>query len=663
MRQAHEKTNGTVSEAQYGAKSTRRLRCGVRAAGAVSTAALVASFALAGFAYADGTVRCWGYNDFGQCNVPADLGSVKALGRGSSSGHTAVIDSGLNLRGWGFQNSCADDFPKVAGPLLDIELGTGFTENLGLGWIRTDSKAGYNCWNGGYAFGVAEIACFEAVLLVRLEGGTVVYAGPNYLPLVANVPVDASPSRAIAAGQERGISLRLDGTVVGWGLNDIGQCDVPANLGTTSAIAAGVIHSLALDINGAVRCWGDNGAGLCNVPTDLSPVVAIAAGSFHSVALQQNGTVRCWGGNYFGQCNVPTDLGAVTAISAGRDHTIALTCGLEVDNHLSPNLGAFGFGAGKQHTFTNLPAISAAPVTVTVWARGDLNLASEFLTISADGGVLGAAFNTVGTAQDCDPSVVGSLYRAAFTLTPKQYAALAVDGAITVRAEPSLGVSATQCSDTALYLQIDTTRPYADCNENGRNDACDIDLNPLLDCNQNGVLDSCEGAGGGGDCNANGISDECEIVANPVLDCDANGAIDACEITADPSLDCNGNGRIDTCEVAGLGGSADCDNDNLIDTCEIAANPSLDCNNNGRLDTCDIWELGLQDKDSDGRPDSCEFARGDFDLDGQVGAADLGGLLAIWGLQNPPYGDLDGDGIVGGGDMSTLLSNWGTIEY
>jgi len=198
-----------------------------------------------------------------------------------------------------------------------------------------------------------------------------------------------------------------------------------------------------------------------------------------------------------------------------------------------------------------------------------------------------------------------------------------------VRVEPSLGVSATQCSgfgsDTALYLQIDTTRPYADFNENGRNDACDIDLNRLLDCNQNGVLDSCEGAGGGDDCNA--------------------------------------NGRIDTCDVVGEFGLFDYDKDNLIDTCEIAANPSLDCNSNARLDSCDIGQFGEQDKNGDGRPDNCEFARGDFDLDGQVGAADLSGLLAIWGLQNPPYGDFNGDGIVGGADMSFILANWGPVEY
>ncbi len=614
---------------------------------------------VAGDARADGTVVCWGNNDSGQCNVPADLGSVKALGRGSRNFvHTFVIGSGLQMRGWGYSQACSiTNFPRASGPLAGVAV-----SNSRIDYHRVDLSAGERCGYLPASESVVELATQDFFTLARLSDGSLRFGG-NTGYGVENIPANAAPSRAIAAGYYMGMSLRADGTVVCWGRNDVGQCNVPANLATTSAIAAGGVHAMALDVHGAVRCWGSNGSGQCNVPTDLATIIAIAAGSDHSVALTQDGTVRCWGYNGSGQCTVPATLAPVTAISAGADHTIALTCGLEVDNHLSPNLGAFGFGEGKQHTFAGLPETSAAPVTVTVWARGDLNLASEFLTISADGGVLGAAFNTAGAADDCAGEGFGSLYRAAFTLSAKQYAALAADGAITLRAEPSIGVSATQCSDTALYFQIDTTRPYADCNDNGRNDACDIDLNPLLDCNQNGVLDACEGAGGGGDCNANGISDECEIVANPVLDCDENNLIDTCEIAADPSLDCNGNGRIDSCDVFGTGGFFDCDNDDLIDTCEIAADPSLDCNLNGRLDSCDIGQFGEQDKDSDSRPDACEFARGDFDLDGQVGASDLSGILAIWGLQNPPYGDFNGDGIIGGADMSFILGNWGPVVW
>ena len=57
--------------------------------------------------------------------------------------------------------------------------------------------------------------------------------------------------------------------------------------------------------------------------------------------------------------------------------------------------------------------------------------------------------------------------------------------------------------------------------------------------------------------------------------------------------------------------------------------------------------------------DDCEFARGDFDLDGTVGGADLATMLSLWGTINAPFGDLNGDGIIAGADLATLLSNWG----
>ncbi len=66
----------------------------------------------------------------------------------------------------------------------------------------------------------------------------------------------------------------------------------------------------------------------------------------------------------------------------------------------------------------------------------------------------------------------------------------------------------------------------------------------------------------------------------------------------------------------------------------------------------------VPDCNGNGVPDSCDLARGDFDLDGCVGASDLGFLLSVWGT-SPPIGDLDGDGVVGASDLGTLLSYWG----
>ena len=67
------------------------------------------------------------------------------------------------------------------------------------------------------------------------------------------------------------------------------------------------------------------------------------------------------------------------------------------------------------------------------------------------------------------------------------------------------------------------------------------------------------------------------------------------------------------------------------------------------------------DKDGDGKLDDCEYALGDFDLDGVISAADLAELLSLWGFANPPYGDLNGDGAIGGADLAVLLDRWGPL--
>jgi hypothetical protein len=263
-----------------------------------------------------------------------------------------------------------------------------------------------------------------------------------------------------------------------------------------------------------------------------------------------------------------------------------------------------------------------------------------------------------------------------------------------------------------------------DCNGNLVPDACDI-INGALDVDGNGIPDACQpdcdgdllpdaweiSTGLVADCDADATPDNCEITASPSIDCDADGRLDACELAdglegdcdGDGILnrceilsgapDCNANGRPDACDIAAGGGAADVDLNGVPDSCqpdcntnglpdawEIANQLVPDCDANGRPDGCDMAQGagdcdhdqvldrcevagGATDKDADGRPDACEYAAADFDLDGQVGGADLAYLLAVWGLPAQVVGDLDGDGSVGGADLALLLSGWGPVTF
>jgi hypothetical protein len=71
------------------------------------------------------------------------------------------------------------------------------------------------------------------------------------------------------------------------------------------------------------------------------------------------------------------------------------------------------------------------------------------------------------------------------------------------------------------------------------------------------------------------------------------------------------------------------------------------------------------DTDNDGRLDACEYARGDFNLDGVVNMIDLLRIQDRWDLlvapENAIY-DVVPDGVINARDAAFILSNWGNVQ-
>ncbi len=160
---------------------------------------------------------------------------------------------------------------------------------------------------------------------MELSGmGTSVVAWGNNDYGQCDVPAGLSDAVTIAAGSAHNVALKGDGTVIAWGNNDYGQCNVPVGLNNVTAVSAGDFHTVALRSNGTVIAWGRNEYGQCNVPVGLNNVTAVSAGDFHTVALKSDGTFTAWGRNDSGQCNMPSGLSDIIAIAAGGEHTVVL---------------------------------------------------------------------------------------------------------------------------------------------------------------------------------------------------------------------------------------------------------------------------------------------------------------------------------------------------
>ena len=164
----------------------------------------------------------------------------------------------------------------------------------------------------------------------------------------------------VSLGQDHGLALRSDGTVVSWGSDIHGQLGIGRSLISTiplkvpglssvRSIAGGSAHSLAVRKDGTVWAWGANAHGQLGDGTAIdrsSPVqvpgvtnaVMACGGYWHTAALRQDGTVWTWGTNSYGQLANGTPDGAfwstppgpvtgmtgVTSIACYSNQTIAL---------------------------------------------------------------------------------------------------------------------------------------------------------------------------------------------------------------------------------------------------------------------------------------------------------------------------------------------------
>jgi alpha-tubulin suppressor-like RCC1 family protein len=324
----------------------------------------------------DGTVRCWGRNNFGQLGVGAladggfdgtmqpapvtpaisNVTQITASHYSINSSLTCVLTGGVakcfgsNSTGQLGLQADAGVFDNAAHP--NATAVAGLPSNVASVWAgnlhscAVDVSGAMWCWG------------YDTTMQLGRDEGT---SNTGVLP-AGLVAFDGGAASSVGPGYDFSVAMLASGGAISFGANDVGQLGRTANdpsppgaltLTGVTNVAAGLEHACAVTA-GALECWGNNDNGEIGDGTDDeadAPVTVnvggktvsqVSAGYSHTCALASDGTVYCWGQNDQGQCGTgatdagfddsdvmtPTQVQGLTGkaleIEAGTNHACAL---------------------------------------------------------------------------------------------------------------------------------------------------------------------------------------------------------------------------------------------------------------------------------------------------------------------------------------------------
>jgi len=307
----------------------------------------------------DGTLWLWGYGTSGQLgnNLITNRSSpVQTVSTGTNwkqvslgAYHSASIKTDGTLWLWGFNiiGQLGDNTPSIdsSSPVQTVSTGTDWKE-VSLGYchsaaIKTDGTLWLWGCNGYGRLGTGNTTS-------RSSPVQTVSTGNNW--------------KQVSLGAFHSASIKTDGTLWLWGLNDEGQLgnnnlinrSSPVQTITTGTnwkqLSLGFEHSAAIKTDGTLWLWGWNFRGQLgnNAGIDQSsPVQTVSTGNnwkqvsikgiVHSAAVKTDGTLWLWGENGQGQLGINVTIrqsSPVQTVSTGTSwkqvslggyHTLALT--------------------------------------------------------------------------------------------------------------------------------------------------------------------------------------------------------------------------------------------------------------------------------------------------------------------------------------------------
>ena len=332
----------------------------------------------------DGTVKCWGRNDWGNLG---DGTNTRRLTPVTVSGITnavevvalmhascALLSSGA-VKCWGHggygelgHGSNATSWT----PVDVVGLGSGVTKISGteIHACALTEGGSVKCWGNGGNGRLGDGAFtsrFSPTDVIGLDSGAIDIAAANYSTCAV------TGSGGVKCWGHGGYSEQGNGSTAENGT----PVDVTGATSGYVTIHSGQSSYCAIDYSGAVKCWGRNdnwqlGDGTQsarNVP--VSPVgfaggvKSMGMGDWHSCALFRNGTVKCVGRNTEGQLGDKSLTNRSTPVIAAGAVT-------EVHTLLDTSISALSVPSGLR--IDSAPFVLTAP---TVSRESDITYASS----------------------------------------------------------------------------------------------------------------------------------------------------------------------------------------------------------------------------------------------------------------------------------------------
>jgi alpha-tubulin suppressor-like RCC1 family protein len=303
--------------------------------------------------YNDGTIQCWGYNNYGQLGDGTTSDKYKPVKSSplideklpvSISGSCAVLDD-QTVKCWGGGESYPKEilFNKRFSSYLNQNISTNIT-NISSGSSYGEHKCVLSdvgdvyCWGSGY-YGQIGVNPPSASTKPFATSPVLVDGFGNFGQQGRNI------ASQISAGRSHTCAIMDTGLVKCWGANSMRQLgdgtsgdsntpssttylDGVSNNRTAVKISAGARGTCAILDDDSLSCWGSiHGSSPYSYPTLINlgvnqTVVDVSVGESHTCAIIYNGSLMCWGENSQGQ------LGDGTTSHNYSPHIINLGTGI-----------------------------------------------------------------------------------------------------------------------------------------------------------------------------------------------------------------------------------------------------------------------------------------------------------------------------------------------